>query len=348
MLKNTLPKLAVVTTGVITIGVVQVTFNSVAKADDFMNTYFRDGQVIKLVTPKGYNVNLPYATNGGMINTFEPDGTDDWKFVVVRTTNGVKFKKLNTNHIITSQKFSSYNLAPLEAYNDVGGEDKYQTWIPIPSKSGFFNICLLAQQDQCMNVPRSTNRTKLTTYQRDLNDQDQWFSAVDLSPSSGGANQNRSGNTPYLPFDPGVTLRVTQGNFDSDTHNQSFFSGFNNYAVDFGVDGRRINARSVRKGKVVNAELKGDYGNVVVIQYDDGKFGHYEHLAQIYVKVGEYVPGGRAVGLIGSTGNSYGPHLHYHESLGAFQPSVPLPNFVEGLVPKRNITITSANQDNRN
>lgn len=176
-------------------GIAQITFNSVAKADDFMNTYFRDGQVIKLVTPEGYNVNLPYATNGGMINTFEPDGTDDWKFVVIRTTNGVKFKKINTNHLITSQKFPSYNLAPLEAYNDVGGEDKYQTWIPIPSKPGYFNICLLAQQDQCMNVPRSTNRTKLTTYQRDFNDQDQWFSAVVLQ-QPGSGNQNPSGNTP--------------------------------------------------------------------------------------------------------------------------------------------------------
>lgn len=155
-----------------------------------MNTYFRDGQVIKLVTPKGYNVNLPYATNGGMINTFEPDGTDDWKFVVIRTTNGVKFKRINTNHIITAQKFPSYNLAPLEAYNDVGGEDKYQTWVPIPSKPGYFNICLLAQQDQCMNVPRSTNKTKLTTYQRDFNDQDQWFSAVVLSPSDDSEAEN--------------------------------------------------------------------------------------------------------------------------------------------------------------
>ncbi len=164
------------------IGVAQVTFNSVAKADNLMDTYFRDGQVIKLVTPKGYNVNMPNATNAGTINTFEPDGTNNWKFTVIRTKNGVKFRKINTNYVITSKNFPSSNLAPLEANNDLEGENKYQTWIPIPSKPGFFNICLLAQRDQCMNVPGSTNRTKLTTFKGNLNDQDQWFSVGVLQP----------------------------------------------------------------------------------------------------------------------------------------------------------------------
>ncbi|KYC40829.1 hypothetical protein WA1_24720 [Scytonema hofmannii PCC 7110] len=166
-------------------GVVQLTFIFTAMADDFMNTYFRDGQVIKLVTPKGFNVNLPYTRNGGMINTFEPDNTDEWKFQVIRTSNGVKFKRIGTDYLITAQKFPSDNLALLEAYKDVGGEDKYQTWIPkaIESKPGFFNICLLAQQDQCMNVPGSNNRTKLTTFKHDFNDQDQWFSAVVIGNS---------------------------------------------------------------------------------------------------------------------------------------------------------------------
>ncbi|MEM7579889.1 MAG: CHAP domain-containing protein [Cyanobacteria bacterium P01_A01_bin.80] len=166
-------------------GMIQFASISAAKADDFMNTYFRNGQVIKLVTHAGHNVNLPYSKNGGMINTFEPDGTNDWKFVVIRTNNGVKFKKIGTNYLITAQKFPSHDLAPLEAYKDVEGEDKYQTWIPTPSnKPGFFNICLLAQQDQCMNVPGSKNRTKLTTFKRDLNDQDQMFSAVVLETNN--------------------------------------------------------------------------------------------------------------------------------------------------------------------
>lgn len=167
-------------------GMVQFTSISVAKANDFMNTYFRNGQVIKLVTHAGHNVNLPYPKNGGMINTFEPDGTNDWKFMIIRTKNdGVKFKRIGTDYLITAQKFPSQNLALLEAYKDVGGEDKYQTWIPTPSnKPGFFNICLLAQKDQCMNVPGSRNNIKLTTFKSDLNDKDQMFSAVVLETNN--------------------------------------------------------------------------------------------------------------------------------------------------------------------
>jgi surface antigen len=178
---NFIKAVALLTVG-ITSAASQFTLNSAAKADDSINANFSDGRVIKLVTPKGFNVNLPYTKNGGMINTFEPDNTNEWKFKIIRTSNGVKFKRINTNYLITAQKFPSYNLAPLEAYNDVGGEDKFQTWVPLPvsSKPGFFNLCLLAQQDQCMNVPGSTNRTKMTTFKRDVNDQDQWFTAEEV------------------------------------------------------------------------------------------------------------------------------------------------------------------------
>jgi murein DD-endopeptidase MepM/ murein hydrolase activator NlpD len=321
MLKNTLPKLVVLTTGVITIGVAQVTFNSVAKADDFMNTYFRDGQIIKLVTPKGYNVNLPYATNGGMINTFEPDGTDDWKFVVVRTRNGMKFKRLNTNHIITSKNFPSSNLALLEAYNDVGGEDKYQTWIPIPSKSGFFNICLLAQQDQCMNVPRSTNRTKLTTYQRDLNDQDQWFSAVVLqSQNNSGGQNNNSGGQISLPFRSGQTWYVCQGYNGSRSH-QNYAAldltvakdfGQNNacYAADSNVD--KSTAQPIlapASGKILYINGRPD---LVCLQLDAGRSILIGHMRRS-VGNGQSVSEGSQLGTVApSTDPNIGEYAHIH------------------------------------
>jgi surface antigen len=148
----------------------------------YMDDYFRNGMTIKLTTPQGFNINLPYAKNGGMINTFEPDKTNEWKFQVIRATaDGIKLQRIGTNYLITAQKFPSTNLAPLEAYKDAGGEDKFQTWVAIPTKPGFFALCLKAQRNQCMNVPNSKNRTKLTTYQFNPNDPDQMFSVGILS-----------------------------------------------------------------------------------------------------------------------------------------------------------------------
>lgn len=157
---------------------------------DFMSDYFKGDSIVKLTTPQRFNVNLPYAKNGGMINTFEPDNTEEWKFQVIRpSADGIKFKRVGTNHVITAQKFPSFNLSPLESFKDVGGEDKFQTWIAIPTKPGFFALCLKAQRDQCMNVPNSKNRTKLTTYKFNPNDPNQMFSVgvIKTATRSGGS-----------------------------------------------------------------------------------------------------------------------------------------------------------------
>jgi surface antigen len=177
------PELTAIAAISLTVGVIAALLANTKSANaDYMNDYFRNGMTIKLATPKGFNVNLPYATNGGMINTFEPDNTDDWKFVVIRSSaDGFKLKRVGTNHLITTKDFPARNLTPLEAWQDIGGEDKFQTWVATPTRPGFFAICLKAQRDQCMNVPNSTNRTKLTTYKFDANDQDQMFSAVPIN-----------------------------------------------------------------------------------------------------------------------------------------------------------------------
>ena len=53
------------------------------------------------------------------------------------------------------------------------------------------------------------------------------------------------------------------------------------------------------------------YGNYVVIQHDAGLKTLYGHLLTIGVKEGDIVHRGQLVGLVGSTGNSTGPHTHF-------------------------------------
>jgi murein DD-endopeptidase MepM/ murein hydrolase activator NlpD len=53
------------------------------------------------------------------------------------------------------------------------------------------------------------------------------------------------------------------------------------------------------------------YGNYVVVQHDAGLKTLYAHLLTIGVKEGEIVHRGQLVGLVGSTGNSTGPHTHF-------------------------------------
>ncbi len=53
------------------------------------------------------------------------------------------------------------------------------------------------------------------------------------------------------------------------------------------------------------------YGNVLVINHGNGWQTLYAHLDAIYVGCGDSVYQGSAIGAIGSTGNSTGPHLHF-------------------------------------
>lgn len=64
-------------------------------------------------------------------------------------------------------------------------------------------------------------------------------------------------------------------------------------------------------GMVRIAQLKGAFGNVVIIRHYNGLETVYAHLSKIKVKPGQVVQSGQLIGLGGSTGRSSGPHLHF-------------------------------------
>ena len=55
-----------------------------------------------------------------------------------------------------------------------------------------------------------------------------------------------------------------------------------------------------------------DYGNYIKLRHDDGSFSLYAHLARHSpLAVGSKTQEGQKIGIIGNTGNSTGPHLHF-------------------------------------
>jgi murein DD-endopeptidase MepM/ murein hydrolase activator NlpD len=69
--------------------------------------------------------------------------------------------------------------------------------------------------------------------------------------------------------------------------------------------------RAAADGIVSLAELTHAYGNMVKIDHGAGLETRYAHASKLLVKVGERVIKGQVVALVGSTGRSTGPHLHY-------------------------------------
>ena len=64
-------------------------------------------------------------------------------------------------------------------------------------------------------------------------------------------------------------------------------------------------------GKVSYAGRKMLLGNLVVIDHGHGRITRYGHLDKVLVKRGQTVKRGEPVGLLGNTGRSTGPHVHY-------------------------------------
>ncbi|MEB3172464.1 MAG: M23 family metallopeptidase [Cyanobacteriota bacterium] len=64
-------------------------------------------------------------------------------------------------------------------------------------------------------------------------------------------------------------------------------------------------------GRVVLAESINGYGLTVLLEHPDGLQTLYAHLDQIVVRLGDELAEGEALGTVGMTGRTTGPHLHF-------------------------------------
>jgi LysM repeat protein len=146
----------------------------------------------------------------------------------------------------------------------------------------------------------------------------EWVVTIPYASHS-GANRGIGGQcnvTGYYPWSGGFIWPVTS----------HLISGNEYWAGHLGIDigaylGDPVWASSA--GVVIWAgNMDGGYGNVVVLEHDNG--GDiwntvYAHLSAINVRCGQVVSQGQTIGAAGNSGNSTGPHLHYEvRQNGAF------------------------------
>lgn len=119
----------------------------------------------------------------------------------------------------------------------------------------------------------------------------------------------------HLPYQKGTKHLLVQGYF-------SKFSHKNRAALDFKMKRGTI-VYAARKGVVVRVKEDGNkggwnkkyrpFGNVIVIQHDDGSRAGYWHLQYngAWVNVGDTIQQDQPIGLSGKTGYTLFPHLHF-------------------------------------
>ena len=137
--------------------------------------------------------------------------------------------------------------------------------------------------------------------------------------SSSSSNVDNSGNTGNT-----VTGSVSSSGYMWPIPGRAMGDGYGprNYGSGYhwGVDipapyGTDI--RAAKSGTVIVSMMGfsgsgfGGYGNVVVIQHDDGYLTLYAHASTRLVSVGQRVEQGQVIAKVGSTGDSTGNHLHF-------------------------------------
>jgi murein DD-endopeptidase MepM/ murein hydrolase activator NlpD len=122
-----------------------------------------------------------------------------------------------------------------------------------------------------------------------------------------------SANRKFLPSKYPITDGWYSSNFgyriDPFTGQNSMHEG-----IDFPAEiGTPIVAAA--SGKVTIAEWHPQYGKMLEIDHGNGLVSLYAHASQLLVKAGDLVMAGQRVAVVGNTGRSTGPHLHFEVRL---------------------------------
>jgi murein DD-endopeptidase MepM/ murein hydrolase activator NlpD len=108
-----------------------------------------------------------------------------------------------------------------------------------------------------------------------------------------------------VPYLRPVEGWVTKGFASADSAGDREHNG-----VDFAAPQGAL-IRAAGPGVVKDVRTDVDYGKEVTVEHKYGFVTRYGHCSQILVSVGSHVGRGQTIALVGSTGHSSAPHLHY-------------------------------------
>ena len=123
----------------------------------------------------------------------------------------------------------------------------------------------------------------------------------EVAPELGGADPSDAAVPNVLPVEGWVTQ---QFNDDSSAGEKAHLG------IDIAAtQGATIKAPAA--GTVIDVGVDKDYGNMFAIRHNGGFITRYGHCQTVFVMKNEKVERGQAIALVGSTGRSTAPHLHY-------------------------------------
>jgi murein DD-endopeptidase MepM/ murein hydrolase activator NlpD len=177
-------------------------------------------------------------------------------------------------------------------YTTTQGEPVSRTFSLQVVDGGYFNQQILLPPEQSDLLDPQTNDPELAIFE------EIW--SVAQTPVQWWGAFSRPIGPEYPNTSPFGTRRSYNGGVYSNFHT----------GEDFGAPvGVSITAPG--DGIVVLARPLAVRGNAVLMDHGRGVFSGYWHLSDLFVEEGEWVEAGQILGLVGNTGRSTGPHLHW-------------------------------------
>ncbi len=145
-----------------------------------------------------------------------------------------------------------------------------------------------------------------------INDGKAYYGFYYQDPAGDSGYYDEQGNNVQKMFlkAPVAFKYISSGFTTGARYIQAFNISTGHRAIDYAASAGTP-VRSVGDGTVIFAGWDGSYGNKVSIRHNGTYTTNYAHLSKILVKRGQKVSQNDTIGLVGSTGLSTGPHLHY-------------------------------------
>ena len=105
----------------------------------------------------------------------------------------------------------------------------------------------------------------------------------------------------YLPVDGFMTTHFRKG---------SWYIGKSHYGIDIAAQ-RGSTVFAAGSGVVLLADWTPDFGNMIILSHGRGLISYYGHAEKLLVSQGAVVRKGQSIALLGSSGISSAPHLHF-------------------------------------
>ena len=252
-------------------------------------------QLSELASPPYFNLfGIKGSFNGNTVslNTKEDDGSGNMTVINdgFRDYNSYEESMMDYASVLSHQRYIGARKSNATTYQEATAEltGKYATDTQYDVKLN--------------NIIQNYKLIRFDNFSEEMLDQ-----IEDINFSSDEINEREvDGNQPVTPLE---NMPTVSSGYDYRTHPITGVRHFH-AGLDFPAP-TGTPVLTVKKGVIADAGFSNSAGHYVFVQLEDGYYSANYHLSEILVQKGDAVEKGDVIGLVGSTGNSTGPHLHF-------------------------------------